>query len=298
MQVTTIGSTLTVSRIGLGAINFGTKISEPDAFYLMNEYVGLGGNFIDTANNYAVWNSGDGGESERTIGMWLAQRNDREKLVIATKLGALSTSYGKGFSNMEGLSRETILRAVDRSLNHLQTTIDLLYLHVDDFATPQEETMGTLAELVEQGIIKELGCSNFFSWRIERARQICQQFDWPFFNAIQQRYSYLSPMMDAELFPQVALNADMKSYLTEHPELRLVAYSPLLKGQYNTSEILNPVYDTAANRQKLEQLLATEKNPNRWVLDQLTGEFGGSVALLTTSSLQHLKEAMGSVREC
>lgn len=297
MQMTTIGSTLTVSQIGLGAINFGTKLSEEAAFTLMDEYVRLGGNFIDTANNYAVWNGGDGGESERTIGMWLTQAKNREKLVIATKLGARSTGTEKGFFSMEGLSRETILRSVDRSLNQLQTTIDLLYLHVDDFATPQEETMGTLAELMKQGVVKEIGCSNFFSWRIEQARHICQQFDWPFFSAVQQRYSYLSPTMDADLFPQVALNADMKSYLTEHPELQLVAYSPLLKGQYNTSEIINPAYDTAENRQKLKQLLTMEKQPNRWVLDHITNQFSGSIALVTTSSIQHLREAMRSSEE-
>ncbi|MBL1225459.1 aldo/keto reductase [Enterococcus sp. BWR-S5] len=297
MKTTTIGSSLTVSRIGLGAINFGTKVSEEAAFSLLSEYTQLGGNFIDTANNYAQWNGGDGGESERTIGMWLTQSSNREKMVIATKLGARNTGAGKGFSDMEGLSRETILRSVERSLNHLQTTIDLLYLHVDDFNTPQEETMSTLSELVKQGVVKELGCSNFYSWRIERARQICQEFDWPFFSAIQQRYSYLSPVMDADLFPQIALNADMKSYLTEHPELRLVAYSPLLKGQYNTSEIINPAYDTAENRQKLEQLLAMEKQPNRWVLDYITDQFRGSVALVTTSSVQHLREAMRSSME-
>jgi aryl-alcohol dehydrogenase-like predicted oxidoreductase len=84
----------------------------------------------------------------------------------------------------------------------------------------------------------------------------------------------------------------MKSYLTEHPELRLVAYSPLLKGQYNTSEISNPAYDTAENRQKLAQLLAMEKQPNRWVLAHITDQFKGSVALVTTSSLQHLREVM------
>lgn len=293
----TIGSSLSVSQIGLGAINFGTKIIEEDAFSLMSEYVKLGGNFIDTANNYAVWSGGDGGESERTIGMWLAQIKDREKLVIATKLGALTTDTEKGFSSMEGLNRETILRSVDRSLNHLQTTIDLLYLHVDDFSTPQEETMGALAELVAQGIVKEIGCSNFFSWRIEKARQICQQNDWPFFSAVQQRYSYLAPIMTADLSPQVALNADMESYLTEHPELTLVAYSPLLKGQYNTAEIINPAYDTADNRQKLSELLAKEQHPNRWVLDHVTKAFDGSAALLTTSSIHHLREAMTSINE-
>ena len=294
MEKIMLGNTLSVSKIGLGAINFGTKTAEEQAFTLLDEYVNLGGNFIDTANNYAVWNGGDGGESERTIGKWLNQSKQREHVVLATKLGALTTgSDTQGLSQMEGLGRETMRRSVERSLNHLQvSSIDLLYLHVDDFSTPQEEVMGTLAGFVEEGIVKEIGCSNFYSWRLESARQICEQHGWPFFCALQQRHSYLAPVSDAELYPQVALNEDMKSYLNHHKALKLVAYSPMLRGQYSTSDIKIPAYDTAGNREKLARLLAEEKQPNRWVLDYLTQEFGGSIALVTTSSTAHLREVM------
>ncbi|MGC6769048.1 aldo/keto reductase [Enterococcus sp. LJL128] len=290
MEKRIVGSSLEVSSIGLGAINFGTKVSEEQSFNLMTEYASLGGNFIDTANNYAVWNGGDGRESERVIGKWLTHAKKHGKMVLATKVGALSA---KGFEQMEGLSREVILRSVEKSLNSLQTdTIDLLYLHVDDFKTPQEEVMETLAELIREGVVQEIGCSNFFSWRLEKARQICLVRDLPFFSAIQQRYSYLAPVIDADLFPQVALNADMKSYLTTHLELTLVAYSPLLKGQYNTAEIIDSKYDTLENRERLAQLLLKEEKPNQWVLKHITGAFGGSVALVTTSTIPHLREVM------
>lgn len=291
MEKIALGNSIQVSKIGLGAINFGTKLAEDQAYVLLSEYIELGGNFVDTANNYAVWNGGDGGESERTIGAWLRQTNRRKDIVIATKVGALSTS--KGFSNMEGLKREVLLSSVERSLKNLQTdSIDLLYLHVDDFSVPQEEVMGTLAELVQQGRVKEIGCSNFYSWRIEHARHICQENDWPFFSAVQQKHSFLSPLASADLFPQVAMNKDMERYLQMYPQLKLVAYSPLLKGQFNTDEILQKEYDSLENRERLQKLRAIQKNPNKWVLDHLTSQFGGSVALVTTSFVQHLREVM------
>lgn len=162
-------SSLRVSNIGLGGINFGTKTSEEDSFKLMDDYINEGGNFIDTANNYAVWNGGNGGESERVIGKWLNKNNNRKEIIIATKLGALPKNIeNRDFSNMQGLSRKVILESVQKSLENLNTDcIDLLYLHVDDYNTPQEETLETLNELVEKGLIKEIGCSNFRTWRIE-----------------------------------------------------------------------------------------------------------------------------------
>ena len=145
-------SDLEVSKLGLGCINFGTTTDEKTSFALMDTYLENGGNFLDTANNYAFWNAGGvGGESEKVIGNWLADRGNRKDIVLATKMGALPKDIAsKDFSNMEGLGRQTILEAVDKSLYNLKTDyIDLLYLHVDDFNTPQLETMSTLDELIK-----------------------------------------------------------------------------------------------------------------------------------------------------
>ncbi|GCF95166.1 hypothetical protein NRIC_30570 [Enterococcus florum] len=293
MEKMKLGTNLQISKIGLGTINFGTKINRKTAHGLLTEYVTRGGNFIDTANNYAVWNGGDGGESERTIGEWISQTKYRDEVVIATKIGALTTNKQKGFRQVEGLSREALLRAVERSLKRLQiNSIDLLYLHMDDFSVSQEEVMGTLAELVKEGMVKEIGCSNFYSWRIEQARLICQEKGWPFFSAVQQRYSFLSPAASADLFPQVAMTKEMESYLQHFPCMKLVAYSPLLKGQYNTDNILHKAYDSLENRERLAWVRSIKKNPNCWVLNHVTQQFGGSAALVTTSSIKHLREIM------
>lgn len=298
MEKIKIGNSLHVTVLGLGAINFGTKINSEKAFELMDKYIEYGGNFIDTSNNYAVWNGGDGYESEKTIGKWLTARKTRNQMIIATKVGARPKDLSqKDFSNMEGLSRETIIQSVHTSLQNLQTDyIDLLYLHVDDFSVPQFEVMQTLNELIVQGLIKEIGCSNFYAWRIESARKICEENNFHFFSVIQQRYSYLTPTVDADFYPQVALNQELCSYLQYHQNLTLVAYSPLLKGQYNKETIEKKEYQTQINKERLMYLKSLKTDPNGWVINYIIHSFHKSIALLTTSNIQHLEEIMKSIQ--
>lgn len=295
MEKICIGKTgIKVSKIGLGTINFGTRIDEELAFSLLDAYVSMGGNFIDTANNYAVWNGGDGGESERVIGKWLTKNKNRETLVIGTKVGALPKNLNnKGFSNMQGLKREVILTSVEQSLKNLNTDyIDILYLHVDDFSVPQFEVMKTLHDVISAGKVKAIACSNFYSWRIERARNICMENNFHFFSAVQQRYSYLKPIIDADFYPQIALNQDLDSYLHHYKDLTLVAFSPLLKGQYTSlDEIIDDRYLTERNKAKLSNL-KSQKHAIETVLKYITDSYGGSVALITTSKVKHIKEIM------
>lgn len=289
-------STLKVSILGLGAVNFGTSTSDEDSHKLMNAYISLGGNFIDTSNNYAVWNGGDGSQSEKTIGKWIKSNGHRSNIIIATKVGALPKDLSKSdFSNMQGLSRPVIIESVKNSLHNLKTDyIDLLYLHVDDYSTPQEETLVTLNELVHEGLIRDIGCSNFTTWRIESARNICIRNNYKFFCSVQQRYSYLSPTMDSYFYPQIPFNNELEDYIKYYNDLTLVAYSPLLNGQYNKKEIIEDRYNTLFNKIKLENLLKYQKDPNTWVLNYITKQFGGSISLVTTSNIEHLVHIMES----
>ena len=287
-------SPLLVSNIGLGAMNFGTKVSQEKSFDILNRYLDLGGNFIDTSNNYAVWNGGDGGESERVLGAWQNQCRNRSKIVLATKVGALPKIPGsKGFSNMQGLKRDVILKSVDQSMQNLQTDyLDLLYLHVDDYETPQYEVMKTLAELVEQGTVKAIGCSNFYTYRIESARQIARENQFPFFSAVQLRYSFLVPIMDADFTPQIPAGPEHIHYLEHHRDMSLVAYSPLLKGQYNQAEIQQREYQTGDNQWRLNYVRENYSNPNRYVIEYINKTLGGSIALVSTSNVKHLEELL------
>lgn len=291
-------SDLKVSAMGLGCINFGSHTDEKTSFELMDAYVQNGGNFFDTANNYIFWDGFSGSESEKTIGKWLDYSGKRKEIVLATKVGALpKDNTSNDFSNMQGIGRKTILESVEKSLEHLHTDyIDLLYLHIDDYQTPQEETLGALHELIQKGLVREIGCSNFRTWRVESARNICKRYGYQFFCAIQQRYSYLNPSLDADFFPQVTADKGLEEYIQFYQDITMVAHTPLLYGLYTKGgEIDYEAYDTLYNRRKLTKLLEEEKQPVAWVLKNITEQFGGSVVLSTTSSKKHLIENMNYI---
>lgn len=282
-----------ISQLGLGCINFGTSTSESIAHQLIDTYFQLGGNLLDTANNYAFWNGGDGRSSERTIGSWLAKNSSiRNDIVLSTKLGALPVDLQAGFNNMQGASRQTIFNEVERSLDTLHTNyIDLLYLHVDDFHTSQTETLGALAEVITKGYVKHIGCSNFRTWRIERARQICTEYNFPFFSAVQQRYSYLQPVMDANFGVQVHADQELRTYLDYYKDLTFVSHTSLLYGAYTKDKIDDINYNTKHNQERLEEIKQLD-NKIPWILHTITKEFGGSVALFTSGNVNHLKTNM------
>ena len=286
---------LEVSQFGLGCVNFGTTVSEALSFKLMDTYIENGGNFFDTANNYAVWNGGDGRESERAIGAWLKATGNRENILLATKLGALvKGNQGSGFSQMQGLSEQVIYEEVEKSMQTMGVdTIDLLYLHVDDFNTEQEEYLAALNKLIKKGYVKAVGCSNFLTWRIETARQICKKNEYPFFSAVQQRLSYLNPVMDADLHPQIPYNKELGQYLDYNKDMTLVAYSTLLAGMYNQDTITHKAYQTVYGFEKFAEA-KKHKNPNTFVINQVADMHNGTVVLLTSNKPEHLIESIQS----
>lgn len=289
-------SGIQVTQLGLGCINFGTTVTADNSFRLMDAYLEKGGNFFDTSNNYAFWNGGEGRDSEKTIGKWISSQGMRDKVILATKLGAIPLNGGKNFDDIQGNGRKVILEEVEQSLETLRTNyIDLLYLHVDDFKTPLEETMEALDEVVKSGKVRAIGCSNFDIWRVERARVICEKYGYPFFSAIQQRFSYLEPAADADFGVQRAVNKDLRDYIEYYKDLTMVSHTPLLYGLYHRGVIDMEEYDTGVNRKKLEELKTKGKNLTPWILNYITEQFGGSVVLFTTSSVEHLIENIEGV---
>ncbi|MGL1893333.1 MAG: aldo/keto reductase [Spirochaetaceae bacterium] len=286
-------SDLNVSQLGLGCISFGSRVSKKKSFELMDCYVENGGNFFDTANCYSIWvENCNGSESETVIGEWLNERNNRKDIIIATKVGALpKPGDPSDFSILQGNSPDVILKEVDKCLKRLQTDyIDLLYLHIDDRDTDLKETLLALNSLRLSGKIKAYGASNFKTWRLEQARNICLELDIPFFSAIQQRFSYLAPVSNYDAGVQQFVNDELIDYISYYNDITLVGYSIALHGQYNNEQILNNAYDTKDNRDKLIELKNKTEKPTSWVLNWVCNQFNGSVALVTTSSIKHLKE--------
>jgi aryl-alcohol dehydrogenase-like predicted oxidoreductase len=180
-------SGLDVSPICLGGNVFGWTADLDASFAVLDRFVELGGNFIDTANNYSGWVPGnEGGESETIIGRWLAERGTRDRVVIATKVGMASGAFEKG------LSRDHIRRGLEGSLSRLQIdTIDLYYAHEDDAATPLAETMGAFDELVGEGLVRAVGSSNYSAERLGAALDASSAQGLVAFSVHQPRFNLL-----------------------------------------------------------------------------------------------------------
>jgi len=178
-------SSIEIAPLALGGNVFGWTADEPTSFRLLDAFVDAGLNLIDTADVYSVWVPGhQGGESETVIGNWLKRSGRRKDVVIATKVGNVMNPEKKG------LSKPYILRAVEDSLRRLQTdSIDLYQSHVDDPATPIEETLEAYAELVRAGKVKAIGASNFTAERLTASLEVSKQRGYPSYVSLQPHYN-------------------------------------------------------------------------------------------------------------
>jgi len=245
----TLPNGLTVSAIALGAMDFGTTTPKEAAFAVLDAYLDMGGNFVDTSNNYAHWN-GTGDESETLLGEYFASRKCRDQVVLATKVGF--DRHGKG----QGLKKEQIEYWIDESLRKLKTDyIDLYYAHTDDPDTPLDETMDAFHRLVEKGKVRCLGGSNYDTWRFCEANSIAKT---PY-TVMQQWFTYLHAR--ADIAPQYTFNEaatrERLRYL-ENKNIPLVAYSCLAKGGYANPERL-PSELIGGNRLVFLKQMAKEK---------------------------------------
>ena len=182
---------LDVFPICLGGNVFGWTADAAESFAVLDGYAEGGGNFVDTSNSYLV----KGGESETIIGRWMADRGNRADIVVATKVGG-----GKGPSR--SLSAETIEREAQGSLERLQTdVIDLYYAHFDDEQTPLEESLRAFDALVQKGIVRHLGASNYAPERLERALEIQRANGLAEFTVLQPHYNLVERDFERTLLP-------------------------------------------------------------------------------------------------
>jgi aryl-alcohol dehydrogenase-like predicted oxidoreductase len=178
-------SGLEVTPLAFGGNVFGWTVDESTSFKLLDAFVASGFNLIDTADVYSKWVPGNkGGESETIMGKWLKRSGNREKVIIATKVGM---EMG---ANKKGLSKSYILRAVEDSLQRLQTAyIDLYQSHADDPHTPLEETLEAYAQLIKQGKVKAIGASNYSAERLSQALKVSEQHGYPSYQSLQPLYN-------------------------------------------------------------------------------------------------------------
>jgi aryl-alcohol dehydrogenase-like predicted oxidoreductase len=191
-------SGLEIAPIMFGGNVFGWTVDEKTSFRLLDAFVAAGFNAVDTADVYSKWVPGNaGGESETVIGKWLKGGANRQKVIIATKVGS---EMGPG---KKGLSKTYILAAAEDSLRRLQTDyIDLYQSHVDDPETPIDETLEAYAQLMQQGKVRAIGASNFKAKRLEEALQISKKKGLPRYESLQPLYNlYDRAEFETELAP-------------------------------------------------------------------------------------------------
>ncbi len=174
---------LRVFPLCLGCNVFGWTVDETVANQILDAFVAGGGNFIDTADQYAAWVPGNsGGESEEMIGRWMARRGNRDSLILATKVGK--------HPGQQGLRPDTIRHAAESSLRRLGIDhIDLYYAHQDDPSVPIEETLGAFTDLVDQGKVRHIAASNFTAPRLAAAFAASASLGLARFVALQPPYN-------------------------------------------------------------------------------------------------------------
>ena len=310
MRTTELGRTgEQVSQLALGAMMFGTYSDEETSFRILDRYLDAGGSFVDTANCYTWWYGpgNTGGESEELLGRWLARRR-RDDVFLATKGGAWVADADHwrerpNAAQYSGAGGDSLRHELDESLRRLGTDhVDLYYVHVDDLATPLEETLAALADLVAAGKIRHLGWSNVRTWRLERIRALCERHGWPAPVAVQQQHSYLRPK--AGVNTRSIVDDEQLDHLRHNRDVSLVAYTPLLKGVYGDpakrshnvmSSYTGP--DTDARLAEVAELASElEVTPNQvalaWLLHQTEP---APVALIGPRTFPQFEESLAAL---
>jgi len=206
---------LRVSRLCLGTMTFGLQCDEPTSAAILDRAAAGGITFLDTSDVYPL---GGGletvGRTEEIVGRWLAGR--RQDFVIATKcFGAMSARPWD-----RGTSRKHVLDAIEGSLRRLRTDyVDLYQLHHPDPATPIDESLRALDDVVRAGKARYVGCSNFFAYQTARALGRSELLGLARFDCVQPRYNLLFRQVERELFP-----------LCAEEGLGVISYNPIAGG--------------------------------------------------------------------
>jgi len=219
--MTRIGnSDLDIFPLVLGGNVFGWTADQATSFELLDAFVDGGGDLIDTADGYSHWAEGNsGGESETIIGKWMAARSNRDRVLIATKVGI--------HPEFKGLRAENINRAIDASLGRLQTDhVDLYYAHYDDAEVPMEEIVGALSALVDAGKVRYIAPSNFTPARLDEWASVTEANGLHLAVALQPWYN----MMDRDFETNGLRDAAQRHGLGVLPYYALA--SGFLTGKY------------------------------------------------------------------
>jgi aryl-alcohol dehydrogenase-like predicted oxidoreductase len=265
------------ASICLGTADLGSSVNKKESYAILDAYLDLGGNFLDTAKVYADWLPGERSISEKLLGEWMHQRRNRQRIVLATK-GAhpdLATMH------LPRMTRAEIEADLHASLRHLQSeVIDLYWLHRDDPARPVEDILTTLNDAVRAGKIRYFGCSNWRVARLREANEYAATHGLHGFSANQPLWNMA--VIDAQALGDptiVTMDNDMWKY---HRETQLPAipfsaganglFQKLEKGAYRSLDpILQQVYGSPANLIRFERALQLASRHNLTITQVVLG---------------------------
>ncbi len=200
---------LDVFPLCLGGNVFGWTADAPQSRAVLDAYTAAGGNFIDTSNSYLI----EHGRSETIIGRWMADRGNRDQIVVATKVGG-----GRG--PVRNLRAETIKHEAHASLERLQTGhIDLYYAHFDDEGTPLEESLRAFDALVQAGTVRHIAASNYTPERLTAALELQREHGLAEFTVVQPHYNLVERDFERTLLP-----------VADAGDLAVLPYYALAKG--------------------------------------------------------------------
>lgn len=238
------GTAIDIPPVALGAMFWGTTVPADDAHDLLDLAVERGARFVDTANNYASWVDGaTGDESESCLGYWFAARGPaaRDSITLATKVGARLSRPDGDASDQLGLQPEAVAVQLRESLRRLRTDrVDLVYAHIDDRTVPLPEVLGGLQQLVADGLAGAIAASNLTADRLAEAIRSAGASGG--YAALQNRFTYLTPVRGADFGRQAVLDDDVIAVARAGSVLP-VGYSTLLTGAYTRDDRpLPPAY--------------------------------------------------------
>ncbi len=263
MEYRNLGRTgLKVSELCMGTMQFGWTADEATSFDVLSASFEAGINFIDTADVYSRWIEGNAtGTSEMIIGNWIKKNKiPRHKMVIATKVRAQLSDD----PNDKGLSRQHIMQAVENSLKRLQVDyIDLYQSHSVDGDTPIEETLRAFDDLVTQGKVRYLGCSNYPAWRLMEALWTADKYNLARYDCIQPNYSLLKR---AEFEGETA-------QVCKEYGIGVIPYSPLARGFLTGKYRKNQGIPKDSREYKNDRIKAYFTDEN-WALLELMEKIG------------------------
>ncbi len=298
MEYVNLGKTgLKVSRLCLGCMTYGSKqwrewvLTEEESRPFFKRAIEAGINFFDTANVYS------NGVSEEITGRALRDFGKREELVIATKL----FNRMRPDANGVGLSRKAVMTEIDHSLQRLGTDyVDLYQIHRWDYATPIEETMEALHDVVKAGKARYIGGSSMFAWQFAKALHVAEKNGWTRFVSMQNHYNLIYREEEREMNP-----------LCRDEGIGLIPWSPLARGflagnrakagggetsRANTDQYAKEMYygeNDFAIAERLSDVAKRLGLPNMKVaLAWVLAKPGITAPIIGASKLQHLEDAI------